>query len=103
MSRPGSLLMRARREAGLSQRALARRSGVAQSLISAYETGHRQPGAEMLLRLLRATGHDIQLTNTVERSREAARRLEQVCALAMALPSRPPGKLAFPSWTELSG
>ncbi|GAC1610548.1 MAG: hypothetical protein NVS3B26_17880 [Mycobacteriales bacterium] len=103
MSQSGELLVRARREAGLSQRALTRRSGVAQSLISAYETGHRQPGAEMLLRLLRATGHDVELIDTVEGSREAARRLEQVCALAMALPSRPPGKLAFPSWRELSG
>jgi len=102
---PGSrhLLLRARRAAGLSQRALSRRTGVPQSLISAYETGDRQPGADMLLRLLRATGHEVELTNTVERSREAAARLEQVCALAMALPSRPPGKLAFPSWAELSG
>ena len=80
----------------------ARRSGVPQSLISAYETGDRQPGAEMLLRLLRATGHDVELTDTVERSRPAARKLEQVCALAMALPSRRPGELRFPPWSVLT-
>src|SRR3954451_3231760 len=102
MIRAGHLLVRARHQAGLSQRALARRSGVPQSLISAYETGDRQPGADMLLRLLRATGHDVQLVDTVEASREAAARLEQVCGLAMALPTRPPGELAFPVWGELT-
>ena len=101
MSRSQRLLARARHDAGLSQRALARRSGVPQPLISAYETGARQPGADMLLRLLLATGHDVELTDTVESSRPAAHRLEQVCALAMALPSRPPGPLAFPAWSEL--
>lgn len=101
MRRAGGLLLRARREAGLSQRALARRSGVPQSLISAYETGGRQPGADMLLRLLRATGHEVELTDTVERSRDAAARLAQVCALATALPTRNPGELAFPPWPTL--
>jgi transcriptional regulator with XRE-family HTH domain len=102
MSGAGHLLVRARHDAGLSQRALARRTGVPQSLISAYETGGRQPGADMLLRLLRATGHDVELTDTVERSRAAAAQLEQVCALAMALPSRQPTKLNFPTWSELT-
>lgn len=101
MSQASTLLRQARRAAGLSQRDLARRSGVPQPLISAYEAGRRQPGAEMLLRLLRATGHDVELTDTVRGSRDAAHRLEQVCALAMALPARPPGPLGFPVWREL--
>lgn len=96
-----TLLRSARAAAGLSQRDLARRSGVAQPLISAVENGRRQPGADLLLRLLRATGHDLRLVDTVESSREAAAKLEQVAALAMALPSRDPGPLAFPTWASL--
>ncbi len=40
-----------RRAAGLSQTELARRSGVAQSNIAAYETGRRQASASMIERL----------------------------------------------------
>lgn len=38
---------------------------------------------------------------SVERSREAARKLEQVCALAMALPAKDPGPLTYPPFREL--
>lgn len=102
VSESGVLLRKARVKAGLSQRALARRTAVPQSLISTYETGHRQPGADMLLRLLRGTGNQISVTSTVEASREAAAKLEQVCALAMALPSRQPGPLRYPTWRSLT-
>ena len=98
MSESARLLVQARTAAGLTQRQLARRAGVPQPLISAYERGRRQPGADMLLRLLRATGHEVQLRSTVEASREAAAKLEQVCAMAMALPARDRGPLAFPAW-----
>jgi uncharacterized protein len=40
---------------------VARRSGVAQSVISAYESGRRQPGLPTLARLVRATGHQLEL------------------------------------------
>ncbi len=96
------LLREARGRGQLSQRALARRTGVPQSLICAYETGRRQPGADMLLRLLRSTGHELALSSTVEASRESAAKLEQVCALAMALPSRPSGPLLYPTWRSLT-
>lgn len=96
-----TLLRSARAAAGLSQRDLARRTGVAQPLISAVENGRRQPGADLLLRLLRATGHEIWLVDTVESSRDAAAKLEQVAALAMALPTRDPGRLTFPTWAML--
>lgn len=43
-----------RRRAGLSQRELARLSGVAQPNIAAYETGRRQPSPRMLSRLAAA-------------------------------------------------
>lgn len=57
----GGLLRDARRKARLSQSDVARRAGVAQSVISAYESGRREPGVQMLARLLRATGHDLVL------------------------------------------
>jgi predicted nucleotidyltransferase len=49
--------MRAR----LSQADVARRCGVAQSVISAYESGRREPGVRTLARLIEATGHQLVL------------------------------------------
>ena len=98
MSESAVLLRKARLAAGLSQRELARRAGVAQPLISSYENGHRQPGANVLLRLIRATGHEVAFVDTVAASREAAAKLEQVVAIASALPVRKKGPLAFPVW-----
>lgn len=94
------LLASARHTRGLSQRELSRRSGVPQPLICAYETGRRQPGADMLARLLRAAGYELELADTVAASRPAAKKLEQVVALAAALPARrkPPVR----TWAELT-
>jgi len=52
----GALLRDARRRSGLSQSELARRAKVAQSVISAYEVGRREPGLSMLSRLISCTG-----------------------------------------------
>ncbi len=57
----GSLLRRARTEAGYSQRGLARRAGVAQSVIAAYETGTREPSLATLAALVEATGFDLTI------------------------------------------
>jgi uncharacterized protein len=54
-----SLLRRARVRAGLSQTELAARAGVAQSVISAYEAGRRQPALNTLARLIEAAGYDL--------------------------------------------
>lgn len=53
------VLREARKRAGLSQAELARRAGVAQPVISAYETGRREPGLSMLAKLIEASGHDL--------------------------------------------
>jgi uncharacterized protein len=53
----GTLLRAARRSASLSQTDLARRARVAQSVVSAYESGRREPAFSTLLRLVAATGH----------------------------------------------
>ena len=55
----GSLLRRARRGAGISQAELAFRAGVAQSVVSAYEAGRRQPSLPTLARLIDAAGADL--------------------------------------------
>jgi len=96
-----SLLHAARTAAGLTQAQLTARTGVPQPLISAYERGRRQPGADMLLRLLAGTGHRVALESTVDASREAAAKLAEVCAMAMALPARPAGPLRYPSFKSL--
>ncbi len=57
----GALLRRARGKAGLSQAELAARAGVTQSVISAYESGHRQPAVPTLAALIDAAGYDLVL------------------------------------------
>jgi uncharacterized protein len=61
MTSAGSLLRDTRRRAGLSQVELAQRAGVTQSVVSAYESGARQPSLPMLGRLVAATGFDLDL------------------------------------------
>lgn len=53
------LLRAARRRAGLTQQALAQRAGVTQSVVSAYESGRREPALSTLARLIRATGNEL--------------------------------------------
>ena len=56
-----SLLSEARKRARLSQTDLARRAHVAQSVVSAYESGRREPALSTLTRLVAATGHRLVL------------------------------------------
>lgn len=51
------MIRAARRRARLSQSELARRAGVAQPVISAYESNHREPSLVTLAKLVEATGH----------------------------------------------
>jgi predicted nucleotidyltransferase/DNA-binding XRE family transcriptional regulator len=55
------MIREARRRARLSQMDLARRAGVAQSVISAYESDHREPGLRTLAKLIEATGHQLDV------------------------------------------
>ena len=59
MSTAATLLRQARTRAGLSQRALARRAGTAQSVIARIEKGQTSPTWETLERLLEAADLDI--------------------------------------------
>lgn len=56
-----ALLAEARRRAGLTQSELGRRAGVSQSVVSAYESGARQPSVPMLSRLVAATGFKLDM------------------------------------------
>lgn len=58
-STAAELLRTARTLARLSQTELAHLAGVSQSVISAYESGRRQPSLPTLNRLIDATGHDL--------------------------------------------
>ena len=53
----GAILRDARRRAWLSQTDVARRAQVAQSVVSAYESGRREPAFSTLARLVAATGY----------------------------------------------
>jgi predicted nucleotidyltransferase/DNA-binding XRE family transcriptional regulator len=66
----GAVLREARLRSGLSQTELARRAHVAQSVISAYESGRREPGLATLGRLVAATGQ--RLTVEVEAAEPGA-------------------------------
>ena len=57
----GALLRQARKRAGLSQVELAARAGVTQSVVSAYESVHRQPAIPALAALIDAAGYELVL------------------------------------------
>lgn len=69
----GRVLRGARRRAGLTQVELACRAGVTQSVISAYESGHRQPALPTLSALVEAAG--LELAVTVRARRDQTRQL----------------------------
>jgi predicted nucleotidyltransferase/DNA-binding XRE family transcriptional regulator len=75
----GSVLRSARKAAGLTQAELARRAGVTQSVISAYEAGRREPSVATLSRLVDAAGATLRLPATprgelVRRNQQRMRR-----------------------------
>ena len=83
-----STLRRIRDRAGLSQVELARRVGIPASVLSAYEHGKRQPGADIFLELIRAADFEPAYVRRVD-DRVQGRRLAEVLELAEALPYHP--------------
>jgi predicted nucleotidyltransferase/DNA-binding XRE family transcriptional regulator len=57
----GSVLRQARARAGLTQRALAERAGVSQSVVAAYESDARAPSLATLAALVEASGISLTL------------------------------------------
>ncbi len=100
MSMPATaaLLLRGTRdELGWSQRRLAERSGVAISTLSLYENGHRDPGTETLVRLLRVMGRELV---SVPRAAQS-RHVEMVMELVDALPQRHAEQMGFPPFRTI--
>jgi transcriptional regulator with XRE-family HTH domain len=54
------ILRSVRQKADLTQQQLAEAAGMSQQVVSAYETGRREPTLPMLLRLVRAAGLDLR-------------------------------------------
>lgn len=104
---PADALRTARTTAGLSQAEVADRSGTSQATLSAYERGRKQPSVATLDRILRATGSRLAVepgharVRRLSRARAErnARVLDDVLALAAALPTRHDPKLRFPRLT----
>jgi transcriptional regulator with XRE-family HTH domain len=81
-------LREARCRAGLSQVQLAGRVGIPSTVLSAYENGRRQPGADVFLSLVEAAGFEPSYVRRLD-DRRQGRLLAEVLELAEALPHRP--------------
>jgi transcriptional regulator with XRE-family HTH domain len=95
---PATLIADVLAQSGLSQAELARRAGLPRSVLNAYLKGHREPGADALLRIAAAGGVRVGVekrTPPVDPER-ASEILDQVLGLAEALPYRPQAEMAYP-------
>lgn len=100
----GALVRQIRRESGLKQVELARRSGLQSSVLSAYEHGRRQPSVAALARIAAAAGMEVQLTPAAGQPalERAGTILAQVLDLAEQIPYRPRRELDFPPLIRLA-
>lgn len=83
MSVAWAILRDARARAGISQRALAARSGIAQSEIARIEGGKQEPSFQRLLRLVRGAGFDLRV-ELVPRDDHDANLIHDVLSLSPA-------------------
>lgn len=77
----------ARRRSGLTQAELGARARVAQSVVSAYESGAREPGVDTIRKLVNAAGFELTLGLTRRRRSRLQRLVEarrSVLATALA-------------------
>ena len=100
---PATVLRAARERAGVTQAELARRARTSQATVSAYEAGRKQPSVQTLDRLLAAMGARLAgqrapalVAPSAAQQARVARGLDDVLALAEALPTRHRATLAFP-------
>jgi transcriptional regulator with XRE-family HTH domain len=100
----GELIEEIRRDSGLTQAQLARRSGLQSSVLSAYEHGRRQPSVSALARIARAAGMELRLSPLSDEANleRAGKVLTDVIELADRMPSRDRGELAYPPLIRLA-
>lgn len=91
-----ALLRAARMRAGLTQRQLARRTRLPQSVLSAYENGRREPSAHTFRCILHAAGAELSITHRWDNERNG-KHFELVMEMTDHLPQRARGELTFPS------
>ncbi len=84
----GHDLRRLRLRAGCTQRQVAEAVGIPVTVISAYERDRRQPAVDVAMRIVTALGYRVDVVPMLDPAVQA-RRLEDVLALAEALPYRP--------------
>lgn len=77
----GKIIAVARRDADISQRELARRSGVPQSAISAYEKGLQEPAFGMVAFLVKAAGMQLRTRIVPDDGHDASLEREERSAL----------------------
>jgi transcriptional regulator with XRE-family HTH domain len=99
-----ALIGEIRRESGLSQAELARRTGIQRSVLSAYEHGRRQPSVTALARIAGAAGLEVRVSPASDdlALEQAGKILAQVLDLAELLPHRPRRELAYPPLIRLA-
>lgn len=85
-------------QSGLSQAELARRAGLPRSVLNAYLKGNREPGGDVLLRIVAAGGVELGIGKRLPPvdPKRAGKILNQVLGLAEALPYRPRAEMAYP-------
>jgi|ERR1041384_387103 transcriptional regulator with XRE-family HTH domain len=71
------LIRMARRQAGLTQDALAKRAATSQAAISSYESGSRSPSVETLSRILAAAGFELRMRLAEPDRHEATRKIAE--------------------------
>ncbi len=71
------LIRMARREAGITQQALATRAATSQAAISAYESGRRSPSVDTLCRILAAAGFEVQMHMVTPDTHDPTRRIAE--------------------------
>ena len=93
-----AVIRRARTEAGLSLRALARRARTSHSTLAAYEAGRVTPTVDTLERITRAAGFTLaaRLTPQVASEDERARELRDALELAEQFPARHRRRIEYP-------
>lgn len=92
----GAVLRQARLRAGLTQREVASRAGVQQSVVSAYESGSREPSLATLSVLVEACGVSLELhlgespaaAGAPQRNGPVGRRLSRRRAAVLAVAAR---------------
>jgi transcriptional regulator with XRE-family HTH domain len=94
--RADEVLRKARREAGWTQVEVARAADVPASVVSAIESGSRDPSSRTLERLLAPMGFELSFARRSEGAGLRGAEFVEALRLAETLPHRPKGRLAYP-------